>query len=119
MPEMKVRLTPPESGANSDLYPFKEPIMRENISDYVTPYAEQTPFSYAIQQTLPFINDEVSANNRYTIVVEFYNLPPNATLTLTPTVPIANVTATLRVYSFNLAESLPQINSFHRNGNLR
>jgi parallel beta-helix repeat protein len=92
---------------NSDLFPLSQPYMKENVSDYSNPYAEQTPFPYAVYQTLPGSGEEVAANNRYSIYVEFNTLPPNATLYLNPTVPIANVTTTLRTYTFNLAEPLP------------
>ena len=95
-------------GNNSDLYPLKQPYMGENISDYPNPFVGQTQFSYAIYQTQPYPNDiGLVEQNRYNIYVEFYTLPPNVTLNLSPSVPIANVTTTLRAYTFNLAEPLP------------
>ena len=94
-------------GNNSDLYPLKQPYLGENISSYSNPFAGQTPFPYSIQQTQPYPNEiDVAAQNRYSIYVEFYTLPPNVTLQLNPAVPIANVTTTLRAETFNLVEPL-------------
>jgi parallel beta-helix repeat protein len=92
---------------NSDMYPLENPYMSENVSDYPNPFAGQTPFPYAIYQVQPFHTDMVAAQNRYSVEVDFYNLPPNVTLQLNPAVPIANVTTTLRMYTFNLAEPSP------------
>lgn len=94
-------------GHNYDMHPLENPYMSENVSNYPNPFAGQTPFSYAIYQVQPFQNDVVAVQNRYSIQVEFYTLPPNVTLQLSPAVPIANVTTTLRMYTFNLAEPLP------------
>ena len=89
-------------GHNSDMYPLENPYMLENVSDYPNPFAGQTPFPYAIYQVQPFQNDMVFAQNRYSISVDFYTLPPNVTLQLNPAVPIVNVTTTLRTYTFYL-----------------
>lgn len=91
---------------NSDMHPLENPYMSENASYYPNPFAGQTLFSYAIRQTQPFPGDVVAAQNRNNIYIEFYTLPPNVTLQLSPSVSIANVTTTLRAYTFNLAESL-------------
>lgn len=90
------------NGNNSDMYPLKQPYMGENINDYPNPFAGQTPFSYAIYQVQPLENDMVFAQNLYSVYVDFYNLPPNVTLTLNPTVSIVNATSTLRTYTFYL-----------------
>ena len=92
---------------NSDPYPLAQPYMHENLSSYSNPFAGQTPFPYALRLTRPLSDDIVTAQNRNSIYVEFYTLPPNVTLHLNPAIAIVNVTTTLRAYTFNLAEPLP------------
>jgi Nitrous oxidase accessory protein len=91
---------------NSDIHPLMEPFMQENTSAYVNPDAGQTPFRYDICQIYS-PGQLASPDLQYSIYVEFYNLPPNVTLTLDPSVPIADETTFSRGHTYIINEVLP------------
>lgn len=91
---------------NFDSHPLMAPYMQEDVSDYSNPYTGQPLFPYVVRQTLLCQTGNIGSNY-YDLYVEFYSpLPPNVTISLNPTIPVANETTGLRDITFVFAEPL-------------